>query len=408
MLVVIEAAAAGGASALAVGKLLDRFNATRGPKPIRRPAMILAAGAASLAFLYQTGDMLKQLDSSELMQFQSNQKVTELSQLLDRSKSVNKALETQKDQSDRQEALYARKLSEDEKKLAAVESAYRNELRGYDSDDAGHSGTKKKAKGSSADKTSELRRDVARAEAEAAGAEARARELDAAMAEMQKAVQIDPYDIRFPKQGLGGSEDKAPPQMKAFPWPPPQASARLEIPLAIPGKATLGAFDARLTKALNATGYAERSYYWIPGGFAVATRMERIDSYGRPWPVPDRYSTGWPVHGTFSILEYFQMLFTAPPGHYRVVVFLVTAVPFSTAPTTVKLDDARQWLQSGLSQLPDPVAADPASRQTKCNALIYEFDRPSAASASPNLLLPSSLAAADHLTGSGLLHALNP
>lgn len=70
-----------------------------------------------------------------------------------------------------------------------------------------------------------------------------------------------------------------------FPWPPPQASATEVIPrelLEAEGNPTLlKEIDRKITEALERNGYYESSYYAIPGGFALATKMEQIESDGK-------------------------------------------------------------------------------------------------------------------------------
>ncbi len=64
-----------------------------------------------------------------------------------------------------------------------------------------------------------------------------------------------------------------------FPWPP-ESSATVVLPSAFLAKAVrrhLENVDQILASALAACGYYDRSYYAVPSGFALATRLEQIN-----------------------------------------------------------------------------------------------------------------------------------
>lgn len=202
------------------------------------------------------------------------------------------------------------------------------------------------------------------------------------------------------------SPDAAIPQ---FPWPPPAASARQTIPgdllSANRRLEHLGDVDAVLSAAFAQTGYAEKSYWAVPRGFALATRLEQIDANGKPKPPPARWSAETPrLSGEFSLGTYLRALFTADPGYYRIVVFLVTDTLFSQSDRTVTSEEARSWVAKGLNALPESIASQPYVPAVVCTALIYEFERKAGSEAQP--LIPSSIDAHAHLVGSGLWSAL--
>ncbi|MBV8774528.1 MAG: TonB family protein [Deltaproteobacteria bacterium] len=74
-----------------------------------------------------------------------------------------------------------------------------------------------------------------------------------------------------------------------FPWPPPKASARVVLPGRLFQESNqqlpLRAIDLKLSTALESAGYLERSYFAVPDGFALVTRLEQIDIDGTPKPV---------------------------------------------------------------------------------------------------------------------------
>jgi hypothetical protein len=159
-----------------------------------------------------------------------------------------------------------------------------------------------------------------------------------------------------------------------------------------------------LTAALAQNGYAEKSYFGVPGGFALATQLERIQASGVSMSVPARWAVAATGLGTrFSLGDYLRALFTADPGYYRVIVFVVTPVPFAQSEKTVTAGEAEQWLRSGLNMLPQSIAQQPYASGVATTALIYEFERTASDS---NVLLPSPVAAQGHLVQSGLWKAL--
>jgi hypothetical protein len=190
-----------------------------------------------------------------------------------------------------------------------------------------------------------------------------------------------------------------------FPWPPPAASAS-EV---LPHDFFVNAMDFEdinqlFIDALDKAGYAERSYYAVPRGFALVTRLEQIEDDGTPKDRPQRWSAEAPRPTIFSLQEYVKALFTANTGHYRVIVLVVTDVPFQQSSFHVDESEALNWLHTGLNVLPIPISRQRFSADVNCTALIYEFER---AESSTRLLLPSRIDAHAHLTKAGLWRALS-
>ena len=196
-----------------------------------------------------------------------------------------------------------------------------------------------------------------------------------------------------------------------FPWPPPAASASLTIPLTrlLPdaGKRDLqrsyrlGDVDEALRDALTQAGHVEASYYGVPQGFALVTRIESILADGKPKPGDLRWNVDAPAGQVFSLSSYFSALFTAPPGRYRVVVFIVTPEPFSAVDSTVTRDQAARWLRLGANRLPPEYYYGLIPSGTTCTAMIYEFEKPNSTS-SARLNRPGAISVTAHLTGTGL------
>lgn len=186
-----------------------------------------------------------------------------------------------------------------------------------------------------------------------------------------------------------------------FPWPPPQASAEVVIPDEFlrnaPGDTPpVSDVEKKLRDALAANGYAERSYYAVPNGFAMVTRLEQIFEDGRSKDAPERWAVDVSPLRQFTLDTYLKALFTSNPGYYRIIVFIITPVLFETAEQQVSRDEAVKWLRKGLKELPDDVGAGQYSGSHVCTALIYEFEQTARGSPAKQRA-PSRLAAKDHL-----------
>lgn len=190
-----------------------------------------------------------------------------------------------------------------------------------------------------------------------------------------------------------------------FPWPPPIPSARLSLPLdANPNNPTFGNLSFILDAALKKTGYFEKSYFSVPGGIAIVTRMERIYQDGTPVPV-GRWSVEQPTVPRLSLSEYLRALFTASPGYYRMIVFVITDKPFGATNETISASTANRWLADGFNILPEDVLLKPLPPHFAFTALVYEFRREQGGK--PYELEPSDLDARTHLTKCGLWAALH-
>ena len=201
--------------------------------------------------------------------------------------------------------------------------------------------------------------------------------------------------------------EEPPPALPAFPWPPPRYSAFAAIDrgwVAPGAHATLASVARRLEAAFDATGYVERSYYWIPGGFALVSRIEQITANASPVAAPAR----WAVKATAvraGFVDHLRALFNAAPGFYRVIVFAVTDRDFAAGSRSPSSEEARQWVSGGSMRLPAPVGATAFTDAHYTSALIYEFERP-ADKSEPRVTAPSNSPGRVHLERAGLWQAL--
>jgi hypothetical protein len=193
----------------------------------------------------------------------------------------------------------------------------------------------------------------------------------------------------------------------SFPWPPPQASgtARIAVSQLVDrygALATMGDVDAALTDVLDATGYVERSYYAVPRGFAIVTRLEQTAEDGTPLSGPGRWAMQPVSTEEFSVLGYVRALFMAEPGYFRVIVFAVTPQPFVQDEEGVAREEAMAWLGAGLNALPESIAALAADSRLRVTALVYEFELPNAGE-DPEFAVPGRMTGQDHLARAGIL-----
>ncbi len=191
-----------------------------------------------------------------------------------------------------------------------------------------------------------------------------------------------------------------------FPWPPPKASTSRVLPVwpLGAGMRTLGDIDRKLTSALDAKGYTERSYYSVPGGFAMVTRLEQIYPDGRSKRPPDRFSVDLLPASNFT--DYIFALFHANPGYYRVIVFVATDQIIVQAANAPAQSDVTEWLERGSNFLPDPPASTKLSKGIHCTALIYELENPGTDESQKAQLIPSTADPVAQLQKAGLWQAL--
>jgi hypothetical protein len=196
----------------------------------------------------------------------------------------------------------------------------------------------------------------------------------------------------------------------AFSWPPPLASTRIVIPRQFleqskKKKIYLNDVEQLLSNALLLAGYSEKSYYSVPNGFALVTRLEQINADGTPKKKSLRWNVELPSLETFSLRTYISALFTAPIGFYRVIVFIVVPHPFTETRVPVIRSQALRWLSQGSNKLPSWIKGKAYSKEYNCTALIYEFEKPKF-SKDTNLTIPSRLQAQTHLIKAGFWKGL--
>lgn len=193
--------------------------------------------------------------------------------------------------------------------------------------------------------------------------------------------------------------------LPAFPLPPPRWSAYKALEPALLGASgsTLGSVHQRLSNALDALGYDEQALFGVPGGFALATGLERIDAAtGTAFPPPARWTRN--RLPPTSLRDYLEALFLEKPGYFRLFVFVITPMVNLGEPVRdLTEEDAMNLLYSSGRMLPDEIGALPFAGR-HCHVLVYSFEKRGARAAT--LLRPDPLGIARHITAAGILARL--
>jgi len=215
---------------------------------------------------------------------------------------------------------------------------------------------------------------------------------------------------------LGTASGQELPLSKFVIGDPPRASAR--FPLPADSKLTLNKgrlvdVAKNLSQTLSSNGYVELGWFRVShdghalDGFAVVTRLERIDKDGKSIP-NERFSQEPFTTPVTSWADYFSgLLVHAPSGHYRLFMFYIlqnsSVSPRQTAPPTV--DSLNSLFVSGsrtLPTLPTDVNFNPPFT---CISYVYLWDRLSA-NDSPTFVENAGMDGKSQLIAAGLWNGL--
>jgi len=198
-----------------------------------------------------------------------------------------------------------------------------------------------------------------------------------------------------------------------FSWPPPEPSARVEIPRALVlggiGEAdrSVNRIQLRVQAALENAGYLDQAYYTIGcNGFAIITRMEQIDRNGDPLEDGMRFNAPGEEE-TWSLTGYLTRLFYAPPGYYRQIILAGTDEPYDEDNLAEAPDeDALGRIFSDGSD--EAIAIDARERWGaghRLHALIYEFETQGTRNVKQRR--PSPIPGERHVEASGIYQDLD-
>jgi hypothetical protein len=159
-----------------------------------------------------------------------------------------------------------------------------------------------------------------------------------------------------------------------LPWPPPRATSSYSFPQrALSDFGTLGRFNDALQTRLREAGFYDFSYFLVPGGFALATPIERIDPEGYPAAGSSRWKGGNTPVGPTSFSDWVRKVLYDEEGYFRVFVFIVTTDSSPNADKSATFEEARNWAADGCRGLPAKMLTTKISSDQIFYALAYVF-----------------------------------
>ncbi|MBK9985213.1 MAG: hypothetical protein IPP15_23155 [Saprospiraceae bacterium] len=193
-----------------------------------------------------------------------------------------------------------------------------------------------------------------------------------------------------------------------FPWPPPPASAEINLTedhTYFANCKKFGDVSSIIDNALGANDY-EKRYFSIPNGFAITTKLEVINEDGSSKNQPDRYDFSMnSLLKIIDIRDYLNALFFGKSGYYRSIVFIITDQPFGSSANKVSETEIKELMSKGDYFLSNEFKNNPFTINHQVIALIYEFqikESDKLALLSP----PIRLTARTHLTKSNIISIL--
>ena len=190
-------------------------------------------------------------------------------------------------------------------------------------------------------------------------------------------------------------------------WPPESPTWQFSLDRYIGSRdgLSLSSAGSRLQAAFESAGYLEHSYYAVPGGFAIITRIEQMDSAGNRLRGSERYELpGQRARDSLTNILY-SLFVNAPPGYYRYIVVVVSVRPFATRNTALDDDEALRRLRRGANRLSSAYRRVPFTDDYNVDALIYEF-RWDGGDSPVRMLAPGRVSPQEHLTRTGLARAV--
>jgi hypothetical protein len=120
---------------------------------------------------------------------------------------------------------------------------------------------------------------------------------------------------------------------------------------------SIATFDAQLQTKLRAAGYDDFSYFSAPFGYALATRIERIDEGGYPLSGSLRWATELKPIPPQGFIDYVNKVLHDEEGYFRIFVFVITRDTSQPAETPALFIEAQRWATTGCKNLPQDMLA---------------------------------------------------
>ena len=139
----------------------------------------------------------------------------------------------------------------------------------------------------------------------------------------------------------------------------------------------LGDVDNKLRSALDNKGYTQRSYFYVPNGFALVTQLEQYNAKDATIRNDGTRWLDYPKQEGFSgIMSYISSFIMPNKGYFRLFVFIVTNEPFGGSKQKVSKSEASAWLNQGFNKLPNAIKNAPYTEGYAVTVLVYEFEVP--------------------------------
>ncbi len=218
----------------------------------------------------------------------------------------------------------------------------------------------------------------------------------------ERALQIKslPFDNDPKLEGL---------TLPGFPWPPPSCHARYELPeSSFAGLQTLGDTERKIRLALDAKGYAQRSYFSVPNGFALVTQLEQYNAEDGSLRNDRTRWLDYPAKDNFAgVMDYLKSFVMPQKGYFRLFVFVVTNQPFGgNNAQRVSKEQATAWLNQGFNKLPRSLSDLAYTQDYNVTALVYEFEVPESNRKAVQKCPTPQFDARTHLVKSGIAAGL--
>ena len=166
--------------------------------------------------------------------------------------------------------------------------------------------------------------------------------------------------------------------MPNFPFPPPSCYSRFEIPATTFNNAKLlGDVDNKLKTTLDTKGYNQRSYFYVPNGFALVTQLEQYNAKDATIRNDATRWLDYPKQESFiGIMSYLSSFIMPNKGYFRLFIFIVTNEPFGGSKQKVTKSEASAWLNQGFNKLPNSIKNAAYTEGYAVTVLVYEFEVP--------------------------------
>lgn len=159
-----------------------------------------------------------------------------------------------------------------------------------------------------------------------------------------------------------------------LPYPPPSASSRYLLESNEFGNVQIyGDIDSLLSKVLMECGYSDKSYYAVPGGFAIVTQIEQIQDDGATIDGEERWSEIPSFNRGKSLIDYVIRLIGSNQGRFRMFIFWISNEPIYQSDRLYNEADLIILPKSGTNFLPIDYKKVNVPDGTSCTVLAYEF-----------------------------------